>query len=255
MSSEHPGVLERPGRPPLAYRAVAGRLPWVVFCGGFTSTMDGTKATALEAHCRRRGTAYVRFDYAGHGASGGRFEDQTVGSWTRDALAVLDRVARGPVVLVGSSMGGWVASLVIRERPDRVRGLVTVAAAPDFTAELVEPHLDPDARERLRRAGRILVPNPYGPEPTVITRQLLDDGRARRVLDGPIPLDGPARLLHGLADDQVPWTLSVRLAEALATPDARVILVKGGDHRLSDPTGLGLLYRSVDEVWAGAGGS
>ncbi|GAB4257610.1 alpha/beta fold hydrolase [Deferrisoma sp.] len=253
MSSEL-RFLDRAGRPRLAYRATPGRGPWVVFCGGFTSTMDGTKATALEAHCRGRGMAFVRFDYAGHGASTGRFEDETVGTWAGDALAVVDRVAEGPVVLVGSSMGAWVAALVARERPGRVRGLVTVAAAPDFTTELVEPGLGPEARRRLETEGRVLAPNPYSPEPTVITRRLVEDGRTRRVLPGPVPLEGPARLLHGLADDQVPWTLSVRLAEALTTPDVQVTLIKGGDHRLSDPVGLELLGRAVDEVWAGAAG-
>ncbi len=250
MSCDTPGRLDRAGAPHLAFRALPGREPTVVFLGGFTSEMTGTKASALHEHCRSRGMGFVRFDYSGHGASGGRFRDGTIGLWARDALDVIDRVVRGPVVLVGSSMGGWIMALVARARPGRIRAMVGVAAAPDFTEELIRPNLDRDARRRLDTEGFIEVPNPYGDEPTVITRELLDDARANRVLDRPIPFHGPVRLLHGMADDQVPWSLSVRLAGALTGTDVEVTLVKSGDHRLSDPRGLELLLRAVDEVWA-----
>ncbi len=250
MSSEPISFLDRPDGPRLAYRFQPGRGPTVVFLGGFTSDMNGTKATALAAHCRSRGRAYLRFDYSGHGASGGRFEEGTVGRWAGDALDVIDRVTRGPLVLVGSSMGGWIMCLVARSRPERVRGLVGVAAAPDFTEELARSRFSPEQLDRLEREGRIEVPSPYGDGPTVITRGLIEDGRRQRVLNEPIPFAGPARLLHGMADEQVPWTLSVKLASRLASSDVEVTLIKDGDHRLSDPRGLELLYRAVEEVCA-----
>ncbi len=253
MSSEPISFLDRPDRPRLAYRFLAGREPTVVFLGGFTSDMNGTKATALAAHCRSRGRAFLRFDYSGHGASEGQFEEGTVGRWAADAVDLIDRVTRGPLVLVGSSMGGWIMCLVARARPGRVRGLVGVAAAPDFTEELAASRFSPEQRERLDAEGRIEVPNPYGDAPTVITRELLEDGRRHRVLAGPLPFDGPVRLLHGMADEQVPWALSARLAGILTSPDVELTLVKSGDHRLSDARGLKLLLRAVDEVCARAG--
>ncbi len=238
----------------IAYRAVPGREPTVVFLGGFASDMTGTKARFLERLCRETGQGYVRFDYTGHGASSGRFADGTMGRWTGDAVAVVDRLVPGPVVLVGSSMGGWIAARVVRERPDRVVGLVTVAAAPDFTEAVVRPRLGPADRATLARRGWLGVPNPYGDEPTVLTRELMEDGRRCVVLDGAgVPLVGPARLLHGLADRDVPWQLSVRLAEAVTSSDVEVVLIKDGDHRLSDERGLARLRTAVLEVVSIAG--
>ncbi len=254
MSCDGPDHLELGGGRRVAYRSVPGRGPAVVFLGGFASDMTGTKARFLERLCRQAGQGYVRFDYTGHGASSGRFDDGTVGLWTEDAAGVVDRLTRGPVVLVGSSMGGWIAARVVRALPGRVAGLVTVAAALDFTEEVVGPGLAPEARARLDEDGRIEVPNPHGDGPTVLTRALLEDGRRCRVLDGePIPLAGPARLLHGLADREVPWALSVRLAGALASDDVEVLLLKNGDHRLSDERGLDRLGRAVLEVVSLAG--
>ena len=255
MSSDpgRPQTLELPDGSRIAYRALPGSAPGVVFLGGFTSDMTGTKATVLEAHCRAKGAAYVRFDYTGHGASSGRFEDGTIGRWASDAVAVLDNLTRGPQVLVGSSMGGWIMVLAALARPERIAGLVGVAAAADFTEELARKRFDARARETLGAAGVVYVPNPYGDEPTAITRRLIDDGRNHAVLTGPIPVPCPVRLLHGMADPDVAWELSIRLAELIESPDVSVTLVKSGDHRMSDPSNLALLLEAVDEMRRVAG--
>ncbi|MDW7710564.1 MAG: alpha/beta hydrolase [Deferrisomatales bacterium] len=255
MSSDAGGVrsLPLPDGTCLAYCAQPGAEPTVVFLGGFTSDMTGTKALALGEHCRRRGRAYVRFDYFGHGASEGRFRDATLGRWLEDALAVMDEVARGPVVLVGSSMGGWLMVRAALARPERVRGLVGVAAAPDFTEELIEPALDANARRSLAEGGVVWLPNPYGTEPTPVTASFLGEARRHRVLGGPIGLWCPVRLLHGLADREVPWQLSLRLAEALEGGDVTLTLVKGGGHRLSEPGDLARLFVAVDDVCGAPG--
>ncbi|HZH26503.1 MAG TPA: alpha/beta hydrolase [Azospirillaceae bacterium] len=236
------------GNATIAYVATPGRSPGVLFLGGFKSDMTGAKATALEAFCRRTGRAFVRFDYQGHGASGGRFEDGTLSVWRDDALAVLDEVAAGPQVLVGSSMGGWIAVLAALARPGRVAGLVGVAAAPDFTEDLLWARLDADARARMLRDGFWRTPSAYSAAPYVYTHALVEDGRRNLVLRGPVPFRGPVRLLHGTADPDVPWQQSLRLLERLEGADARLTLVKDGDHRLSRPQDLDLLCRTVAEV-------
>lgn len=252
MPSDAPARLALPDGSELAYRATPGRSPTVVFLGGFTSDMTGTKALALEAHCRARGRAFVRFDYTGHGESSGRFEEGTVGRWADDAVAILDRVVRGPALLVGSSLGGWLMALAALARPERVCGLVGVAAAPDFTEDLIGPKIDDAARGRLAETGWVEIPNPYGPEPTRVTGRLLEEARGRLVLRAPIPLRCPARLFHGLADPDVPWRQSLRLAEALEGKDVTLTLVRGAGHRLSEPADLARLFAAVDEVTAAA---
>ena len=233
----------------IAFRRTPGRTPGVVFLGGYKSDMTGTKALALEAHCQARGRAFLRFDYQGHGASGGRFEDGTIGSWTEDALAVLDAATEGPQVMVGSSMGGWIMLLAALARPDRVAGLVGIAAAPDFTEDLIWDRLSPEARARMLAEGRIEEPSDYG-EPYVYTRALVEDGRSRLLLRGPIPFRGPVRLLQGQRDPDVPWQTALRIAELVDGDDVRTVLLKDGDHRLSRPGDLDLLCRTVDEVLA-----
>lgn len=237
----------------IAFRRTAGDGPGVVFLGGYKSDMTGTKAMALEAHCRARGRAFVRFDYQGHGASSGRFEDGTIGLWAGDAVEVLDRLTEGPQILVGSSMGGWLMLLAALARKERIAGLVGIAAAPDFTEDLIWAGLDEAARARLEAEGAIREPSEYG-EPYVYTRALVEDGRRHLLLRGKIPLGCPARLLHGMRDPDVPWRTSLRLAEALAGDDVRVTLVKDGDHRLSRDRDLALLTDSLDEVSALAAG-
>ncbi|WP_449221716.1 alpha/beta hydrolase [Tistrella mobilis] len=222
--------------------------PGVVFLGGFRSDMTGTKAMALDGFCARTGRPYLRFDYSGHGASDGAFEDGCIGRWVEDALVMIDRLTGGPLVLVGSSMGGWIMLRVALARPDRVKGMIGIAAAPDFTEKLMWPDMTASQQETLLRDGRLEIPSEYDPEPTVITRRLIEEGRDNLVLDGPIPFDGPVRLLHGLEDPDVPWRLSLETAAALTTTDLRIELVKGGDHRLSTPSDIAMLTRTLDEV-------
>lgn len=230
-------------------------LPAVMFCGGFRSDMTGTKAQRLESFCRRTGQACIRFDYTGHGASGGDFAEGTIGRWRDDALTVLDRATEGPVILVGSSMGAWIAVLLALARPERVAGLVTVAAAPDFTEDLIWARLTEAERAALARDGALLVPSRYDENPYPYTRALIEDGRRHLVLRGTVPVAVPARLFHGMADQDVPWEQSRRLAEALASTDVRLTLVKDGDHRLSRERDLVLMEEAVAELTAGATGA
>jgi len=219
-----------------------------MFCGGFRSDMAGTKATVLDAWAGAAGHAFVRFDYRGHGGSSGDFTDGTVGLWRDDALLVLDAASEGPMVLVGSSMGAWITLLAALARPQRVRGLVLVAPAVDFTEELIWNRLPADARATLERDGVWLRPSDYTNEPDRITRRLIEEGRDHLLLGGPIPFHGPVRILHGLADETVPWRHGLRVAEALASTDVTMTLVKDGDHRLSGPEDLRRLTAAVHEL-------
>ncbi len=255
MSAEEAGRLDRGDGVELAWRRRAGRGPGVVFLGGFNSDMAGAKAEELSAFCGAQGRAFLRFDYSGHGASGGRFEDGTIGRWAEDAAVALDRLTEGPQVLVGSSMGGWIALLLALRRPGRVAALVGIAAAPDFTARMRE-ELPAEAREAIAREGVWLRPSEYG-APYPITRALLEDGERHLLLrrgGGPIPLSVPVRLLHGQRDPDVPWELSLRVAAAVAAEDVQVALVKDGDHRLSRPQDLALLRRTLSALFAEDGG-
>ncbi len=234
------GRLDRGDGVELAWARRGGTDPTVVFLPGFRSDMTGDKATALAAYCAERGQAMLRFDYSGHGVSGGRFEDGTIGRWTDDALAVIDRLTEGPLVLVGSSMGGWIALLAALARPDRVAALIGIAAAPDFTETLMWQAMSFEQRATLMRDGVLPRPSEYG-EPYPITRALIEDGRSRLLLHASIALDCPVRLLHGQDDPDVPWEMALRIAEQLTSQDVQVILVKDGDHRLSRPQDLALL--------------
>lgn len=234
----------------IAYRRTPGRGPGVLFLGGFRSDMTGGKAVALEGWARRAGHAFVRFDYQGHGVSSGAWEDCTIGLWLDDALAVLDACTQGPQILVGSSMGGWIATLVALARPDRVAGLVCVAPAPDFTERLIWDRLSPGQRRDLLDMGSFLQPSAYDPAGYRITRRLVEEGRAHLLLGRPIAVGCPVRLLHGQRDADVPWTLSLDLARDLEAADVRVTLVKDGDHRLSRPRDIALLLRTVSDLAA-----
>jgi pimeloyl-ACP methyl ester carboxylesterase len=206
--------------------------------------MRGTKAEKLAAFCAEQGQAMLRFDYSGHGASGGAFANGTIGRWTEDTLAVIDSQCHGELLLVGSSMGGWIALLAALARPGRVAGLLGIAAAPDFTETLMWDAMLPEQRAALMHDGSVEVPSEYG-EPTVITRALIEDGRAHLLMRGEIPLACPVRLVQGQRDHDVPWETSLRLARALASADVQVVLVKDGDHRLSRPEDLALLTRTL----------
>jgi pimeloyl-ACP methyl ester carboxylesterase len=210
--------------------------------------MAGTKATFLDDVSAARGLGYVRFDYSGHGASSGRFEDGTIGAWAQDAIAIIDHVVDGSLVLVGSSMGGWIMLLAALARPDRIAGLVGLAPAPDFTEALIWNGLSDEDRDLLLRAGRLERPSAYSEEPTIITRTLIEEGRSHLLLSAPIGIRCPVRLLHGMADPDVPHRLSLDLAERLLSNDVRVTLIKDGDHRLSRAEDLALLGATVEEL-------
>jgi len=207
--------------------------------------MTGGKALALEALCRGRGQGFIRFDYRGHGESSGRFEECVISDWLEDTLAVLDELSQGPLLLVGSSLGGWLMLRAALARPGRVKGLVGIAAAADFTEELMWKQLTEDERERLKREGALHFPSQYSDEPTTITRALIEDGRKHILLASPIAFLGPVRLIHGLADPDVPFETSFRIAMRLVSADVEIILVKGGGHRLSEPPDLARLTHIV----------
>ena len=230
----------------LQARHLPGHPPTLVFLPGLRSDMNGDKATTLAAFARDHGQAMLRLDYSGHGASGGRFDEGSIAVWRDDALAIITALAPGPVVLVGSSMGGWIALMLARlldsTAPGRVRGLVGIAAAPDFTRAFVKG-LSAEARDILDRTGRVVLP--AEPDPLVLTRRAIDDGEACSLLDAPIAISCPVRLLHGQRDDVVPWTTALHIAERVASADCQVTLVKDGDHRLSRPQDIALLQATV----------
>jgi pimeloyl-ACP methyl ester carboxylesterase len=236
-----PRHLFRPDGARLAYRHRGGRGPTIVFLPGYMSDMEGGKATALDAWAAAEGRAMLRFDYAGCGASDGEFEAQTLAGWRNDALAMIDRVAEEPVVLVGSSMGGWLMLLAALARPERVAGLVGIAAAPDFT----EWGFTEEQKRILRDEGRLEEPSPYGEQPYVTTRAFWESGEGLKLLGGAIALDCPVRLLHGAADADVPWQVSLRILERLRSSDVQLHLVKDGDHRLSRDPDIALLVATV----------
>jgi pimeloyl-ACP methyl ester carboxylesterase len=243
LSPPDPTGIDRGDGVRLACLIRDGIGPAILFLPGYASDMTGEKATALDDWAGRTGRAMIRFDYSGCGESEGAFTDQTLTRWRDDALAMID-AHPGDVVLVGSSMGGWLMLLVALARPTRVRALVGIAAAPDFT----EWGFDAADRETLARDGRIEEPSLYSDQPFVTTRGFWQSGQAQLLLDGAIPFDGPVRLLHGQEDGDVPWTIAVRLAEALRSADVQTVLVKDGDHRLSRPQDIALLVRTVADL-------
>ncbi|TDG12082.1 alpha/beta hydrolase [Seongchinamella unica] len=239
--------LQREGGEYLAYHHLEGDGPGILFLSGFNSNMQGDKALALEAWCQGMGRQYTRFDYQGHGESSGRFEDGTIGRWINDAQAILDEVTSGPQLLVGSSMGGWLMLHLALARPDRVCGLVGIAAAPDFTEALASGRLSPEQLLQLELSGFCAIDNCYDDgEPYHIAKALLEEGSQHCLLQQDrIAIAQPVRLLHGQRDDDVPWERSLLLAEKLASEDVEIQLVKDGDHRLSRPRDLQRLQRTI----------
>ena len=231
-------------RPRLAYHHTQGTGPTVVFLPGYASDMNGAKALALEAWARGSGRAFLRFDYGGCGQSEGAFEEQTLAGWRDDVVAMLDQVATGPVVLVGSSLGGWLMLLAAKARPEAVAGLVGIAPAPDFT----DWGFSTEDKMTILSEGRLERANPYGPEPTVYTRAFFQSGEANRLMFGAIPFDGPVRLVQGQADPDVPWHRTVRLGEMIRSADVQTLLVKDGDHRLSRDADIAAIIRATEDV-------
>jgi len=229
----------------IAYHLTDGEGPAVVFLGGFKSDMGGTKAVHLEAWARTEGRAFLRFDYSGHGESEGAFADGAIGDWFEDAVAALGLIA-GKLILVGSSMGGWISLLVAREMPKRIAGLVTIAAAPDFTEDSMWAGFS-DAQKAELAAGQVALPSDYG-EPYIITKRLIEEGRGRLVLRAPLNLPFPVRFLQGTADADVSMDVALRLLAHTTGDDMRLTLVDGADHRFSDETCLDLISTTVADV-------
>ena len=243
-------MLDRIDGEQVAYAHLEGQGPGILFLSGFNSNMQGDKALALDAWCRQSGRQYTRFDYQGHGASSGKFEEGTIGRWIDDAIAVLDEIASGPQLLVGSSMGGWIMLQVALARPERVIGLVGIAPAPDFTEAMRNGRLSPEQMLQLELSGSCAIDNCYDDgEAYHISRELLEEGREHCLLhEQNIAIDLPVRLIHGQCDDDVPWERSLILAEKLASTDVEVQLVKNGDHRLSSPGDLARLLRTLETL-------
>ncbi|MEN3749412.1 alpha/beta hydrolase [Sphingomonas sp. HF-S3] len=233
-----------PEAPRLAYHHTPGTGPTIVFLSGYASDMTGTKAVALEDWAKSQGRAYLRFDYAGCGASEGEFEKQTLAGWRDDALYLIDTLTEGPVVLVGSSMGGWVMLMAAKARAERIAGLVGIAAAPDFT----DWGFSQTEKLHLLQHGRLEKPSDYSDQPTVTTRAFWASGEANRMMIAPIAFDGPVRLIQGQQDKEVPWERAVRLAELIRSAQVQTWLIKDGDHRLSRDTDIALIIRGVEDV-------
>lgn len=242
--------LKRDGAPDLAYRLQLGKnlsLPPVVFLGGFRSDMEGTKAAFLADACSKRDQTYLRFDYRGHGKSGGAFEDGTIGLWLADALNIIGLLPDKKIILVGSSMGGWLGLLAARAVPNKIAGLVGLATAPDFTRD-IKSHLSEDQKKSLDADGYVPIPTDYAPEPYKITRRLIEEGESLCLLDAPIDIRCPVRLIQGMKDTDVPWQTVHRISNLLKTDDKKVYLREEGDHRLSAPDDLALLDSLVQEL-------
>lgn len=236
--------LDRADRARIAYRLRSGASPTLVFLSGYASDMEGAKAAALDAFAEQHGLGMLRFDYSGTGSSAGRFEDGTLALWLEDSLALVDRLADGPLILVGSSMGGWIALHVALLRPERVRALVGIAAAPDFT----EWGFSAEQKAELEAKGHIEEPNPHGPQPFVTTRGFWQSGQQLRLLEQEMAIDCPVRLIHGELDPDVPLDVALRTMRGLRSADVQLLILKGGGHRLSEPHEIDAILRTVAEL-------
>jgi pimeloyl-ACP methyl ester carboxylesterase len=242
----------------IAIRARTGTSPGVIWLGGFKSDMKGTKAVALDEHAAKTGRACIRFDYSGHGESSEKFEDGTISSWLEDAIAVFKSRAKGPQIIVGSSMGGWIALLLARalatdpslSENAKLAGLILIAPAPDFTEELMWKNFSADVKQEIETQGAWQRPSAYGDDPYPITKRLIEDGRKHLVMDKPIQAKCPVRILQGVLDPDVPWQHAMKLVSCLAQDDVTMTLVKDGDHRLSRPEDIERLLKTVDELAA-----
>ncbi|NJN47733.1 MAG: alpha/beta hydrolase [Candidatus Competibacteraceae bacterium] len=251
MTTDKPMLLNLPDDVTIAYHRLPGNSPGVIFLGGFMSDMTGSKAMALDSWCRQQGQAYLRFDYEGHGASSGRFEEGTIGRWMENALAVLDQLSEGPQILVGSSMGGWIMLLLALARPERVAGLVGVACAADFIEPMWQG-FDAQTQAQCQREGIVYLPSEYDAEaPYPITLNLIEEARQHQLLNkDKLAIQCPVRLLHGIRDPEVPWQTSTQVAEHILSEDVQIVLVKDGEHRMSRASDLSLLTDLIGAVSA-----
>lgn len=245
MSSDTDLRFIDPGDGPrLAYRLREGEPPGLLFLPGYASDMEGSKALALDDFAARRGLSMLRFDYSGTGSSEGRFEDGTLERWLDEALLLTDRLTGGPLIPVGSSMGGWLALHVALRRPQRVQALVGIAAAPDFT----DWSYSAEDKLKMVAEGRLEHPNPYSPEPQLTTRGFWESGERLRLLGEAIAIDCPVRLIHGDADEEVPLEIAMRLMERLRSADVQLNILKGAGHRLSEPREIETILRTVEAL-------
>ena len=235
----------------IAYHKIDGKKPGIIFLCGHGSDMNGTKSIYMENWARKHGHGFIRFDYRGHGQSDGNFLDLGISDWTEDALAVIEQLTDGQQVLVGSSLGGWIMLNAACARPDRIAGLIGIAAAPDFTKELIWDTLDADAQLAMKQTGHLLVPSPYADEPVIYPYHLVEDGAAHLHLQGgTINITTPVRLLHGMQDEEVPWDTACRIMEKLAADDVILHLDKAATHRFSEPAQLDMLGQTATDLLA-----
>ncbi|TNB48823.1 alpha/beta hydrolase [Martelella lutilitoris] len=249
---------EGPLRIAMRLRPGSGDKPALVWFSGYGSDMLGTKAEALDAYAGAEALAMVRFDYTGHGESEGAFKDGTISRWLADALKAIEQAAHGRIIIIGSSMGGWLALRAVQELKKRaggpkVEGLLLLAPAPDFTSELIEPDLKDAECKALAEQGYFEEVSPYGPEPTVYTAKLLDDGRRNRVLNGIIETGCPVHIIQGKKDADVPYAHALKLMSHLPADDVLLTLVQDGDHRLSRPEDIERMLKAVGDLVASAG--
>jgi len=243
-STEYGGIKDNK----IAYKKTDGKQsPGLIWCGGLKSDMEGSKATALHNWAKSEGHAYVRFDYFGHGESTGHFRDGTISRWVADTVQVIDELTEGPQILIGSSMGGWTSLMAAMARPDRIKGLLLIAPAPDFTEKLMWAGFSEEIRNTIMNKGIYLEPSDYD-EPYEISKELILDGRENQILDGPLNFDGPVRILQGRKDTSVPWAYPQKIIEALSSEDVEMTLVKNGDHSLSTPDDIDRLIRTTKEL-------
>lgn len=240
--------LDTQYRARLAYRQTPGQGPGVIFLTGFMSNMDGSKATYIEDYVTQRGNNFLRFDYRGHGSSSDEFANGTISDWVHDAITVIDELTEGPQILVGSSMGGWIMLRAALQRQDRIVGLLGLASAPDFTRIIHSHYMSEEQQSEMQKTGKIKVSCDYDDSPYIITQKLLDDGEQNCLLDSPIPLTMPVRLVHGMQDQDVPWQTSLTLCERLESEDIETLFIKQGDHRLSTEKDLKRITQTLGQL-------
>jgi pimeloyl-ACP methyl ester carboxylesterase len=250
MNPSEVNFFKRENAPSLAYVHIEANKnaeisqPAVMFLGGYRSDMEGTKALYLQEKCKKNGQAFIRFDYQGHGRSEGDFEEGTIGKWKEDALFVLDQLVEDKVILVGSSMGGWISLLIGKERPEKVAGIVGIAAAPDFTRD-IEGSMTSEQAIKMQENGYIEVPNDYSDEPYIFTKSLIVDGEQHSLLDKEYQCSFPVRLIQGMRDEDVEWQKAFRFKNAANDCDVEVLLIEDGDHRLSREEDLIAIEKQV----------
>ena len=246
MQIETSYIINQSGK--IAYNRVSGKNPGVVFLCGHGSDQEGSKALFIESWAKNHGQAFLRFDYSGHGKSDGLLLETNISDWTQDAITVLDNLTEGPQILVGSSLGGWIMLNVALERPDRVAALVGIAAAPDFTEDLIWQPLDASSQSAFKADGQIAVENPYADDPVIYPYHLIKDGRKHLRLRGPLSITQPVRLLHGINDTEVPWQTAVALTNSLQSDDVLLHFDKTATHRFSEPPQLQSIKAMLEQL-------